>query len=75
MKKYCGASCLNVDKRHTRNACKDAHPRCPVWAKKGECQENAALRNFCAKSCDTCTRRVKKTDDSDSCKDEHENCG
>lgn len=75
MKKYCGASCLNVDKRHTRNACKDAHPRCPVWAKKGECQENPALRNFCAKSCDTCTRRVKKTDDSDSCKDEHENCG
>jgi hypothetical protein len=71
MRKHCPVSCRSEEQRPTNWSCKDAHPRCSVWADLGECAENSDMRKYCAKSCDTCTNRHN---DDDLCVDTHENC-
>lgn len=77
MAKHCPVSCaedsLTLTSIRSQADCEDAHPRCPVWAKLGdECDNNADMRKYCAKSCATCPMAV--SDGESLCRDTNENC-
>ena len=63
---------MNADRQSTRKDCKDAHPRCHVWAELGECDETRDMKKYCAKSCNSCLTAANVEDVF--CTDGHENC-
>jgi hypothetical protein len=75
MTKYCPVSCsedqMTLNSK-SKDDCDDTHPRCSVWAKLGDCDNNFAMRAYCAESCNTCQEAVP--DEENLCKDTHENC-
>ena len=71
MKKYCPVSCASETLKPMQKECGDVHPRCPVWAKLGECDDNSDMQKYCAKSCDSC--HLASSADG-LCTDNHENC-
>jgi hypothetical protein len=73
MAKQCPVSCKDVPKTSLQKECKDVHVRCSIWAGLGECNGNAAMTSYCAKSCDTCLLATE-IDDDPLCFNDHENC-
>jgi ShK domain-like len=70
---HCAASCEKEKQEsdyddnesdETKPGCVDKHKFCPIWASKGECEENEInMKRFCAKSCNACD---SSTGDNDS---------
>uniref|UniRef100_A0A914HRA4 ShKT domain-containing protein n=1 Tax=Globodera rostochiensis TaxID=31243 RepID=A0A914HRA4_GLORO len=59
----CKVSCGQcIPKNYQFGTCRDYHPKCFKWAKKGECKSNGWILSNCRRSCQSCANiwHIKK---------------